>query len=220
MNFSRVAVVTGANKGIGFHIAQQLACEGGFSVVILACRDEKRGIAAVEQIKKMSPTNLCNLEFKKLVIGDRDSHEHFAHVIEETYGKVDVLVNNAAIAFKNSDSTPFKDQCKPTLDINFRGTFDFTELMLPLIRKGSDARIINVASMAGRLSQLSPELQAKFSNSNLTKEELLRLVDQFEADVNEGVHSAKGWGNSNYGFSKLALIAATKLCVIVVTTVK
>jgi carbonyl reductase 1 len=65
--------------------------------------------------------------------------------------------------------------------------------------------------MAGRLSQLSPSLQAKFSNVNLTKEELNMLVNEFEHDVMAGNHKSKGWSNSNYGLSKLALIAATKI---------
>jgi NAD(P)-dependent dehydrogenase (short-subunit alcohol dehydrogenase family) len=116
------------------------------------------------------------------------------------------------MAFKNADPTPFKGQCKPTLDVNFRGTFDFTEQMLPLVRKGHDARIVNVASGSGYLSQLrSKELQSKFSSPSLTKEELFALVNKFESDVMKGQHIEEGWGNSNYGMSKLALIAATKV---------
>ena len=62
-------------------------------------------------------------------------------------GKVDVLINNAATAFKGSDPTPFEQQCKHNLAINFRGTVEFTEEMLPLVRKGEDARIVNVTSI-------------------------------------------------------------------------
>ena len=58
--------------------------------------------------------------------------------MEEKYGHVDVLINNAGMAFKNADPTPFEQQCKPTLDVNFRGTYDFTEEILPLVRRGTD----------------------------------------------------------------------------------
>jgi carbonyl reductase 1 len=146
-----------------------------------------------------------------LDVGDIESHERFVNHITEKYGKLDCLVNNAAIAYKNADPTPHEQQAKPTLDINFRGTVDLTERMLPLLQKGSDARIVNVASTAGRLSQLSPELQTKFSSDQLTMSELHALVDDYERSVLDGSYRQKGWSQSNYGFSKLAVIAATRV---------
>jgi carbonyl reductase 1 len=122
-----------------------------------------------------------------------------------------VLVNNAAFAFKGADPTPFKDQCKPTLRVNFHGTADLTSKMLDLLKKGDDPRVVSVASMAGRLSQLSPELQARFSSPSLTMTDLAGLVQEFETAVADGTHQAKGWSSSNYGMSKLAVIAATKV---------
>ena len=118
----------------------------------------------------------------------------------------------AGIAFKGADPTPFREQCRPTLAVNFWGTVDFTEEMLPLLRRGRDARMVNVASMAGRLAQLrSGELQRRFASPRLSKEELFSLVRAFEEDVRAGRHLEAGWGNSNYGLSKLALIAATRV---------
>ncbi len=196
----RIAVVTGANKGIGKEIASQLATSGIFSNVILACRDKSRGLQAVGEIANLP--NACKVSYEPLIIGDTSSHEAFCSSVAKQYEKIDVLVNNAGMAFKGADPTPFQGQCKPTLDVNFRGTVDFTERMLQLVKKGNDARIVNVASMAGRLGQIrSKELRDKFSSTNLSKEELCSLVDQFETDVNNGTHLEKGWGNSNYGFS-------------------
>ena len=213
---SRVAVVTGANKGIGYHIAHQLASSGQFTDVILGCRDQRRGESAASDIASTleSSSPPCTVSYHQLTIGDKASHDAFRNVIANRYGKVDVLVNNAGIAFKGADPTPFKDQCLPTLGVNFWGTVDFTEQMLPLVRKGTDARIVSVASMAGHLSQLrSPELQQIFhsANENLTKNQLFELVEKFQFDVLHGRHRQEGWGDSNYGFSKLALIAITKI---------
>ena len=84
-------------------------------------------------------------------------------------------------------------------------------VMRSLLRKGEDPRLVNVASMAGRLGQVQPPLQAKFSSPKLTLPALDALVDQFEADVQAGSHKRNGWGNSNYGLSKLAVIAATNV---------
>ena len=207
----RVAVVTGSNKGIGFFIALQLGLSGLFKNVILACRDEQRGQAAAQEMGK-TIGDKATVSYAPLTLGDHASHVAFRDKMERDFGKIDVLVNNAAFAFKGADPTPFKEQTKPTLDINFRATVDFTETMLPLLRKGTDARIVNVASMAGRLTQIqSKELRDKFTSPELTMPELKQLVDKFESDVQNGNHQEEGWGNSNYGMSKLAVIAATKI---------
>ncbi len=206
----RIAVVTGSNKGIGYFIALQLGCSGLFEHIILACRDQVGSNDAADSIRQHLPPNVF-VQSESLTIGDQSSHSSFVQKIEETFGKVDCLVNNAGFAFKGSDPTPFQLQTKPTLDINFRGTVDFTEAMIPLLLRGTDPRIVNVASMAGRLSQVSTSLQAKFNSVDLTMNELRTLVNEFESKVQSGTHQNAGYSNWNYGMSKLALIAATKV---------
>ena len=204
----RVAVVTGSNKGIGFHIAKQLAVCGLFQNIIIACRDISLGNIACESLRSSTAT-LIHVE--QLNLGDVDSHLAFASRMEENFGKIDCLVNNAAIAFKNADPTPFAQQTKPTLDVNFRGTVHLTDTLLPLLKKGSDPRIVTVASMAGRLSQVSPSLQVRFSSSQLTFPELHEIINKFESATADGSHLKLGYSNTNYGMSKLAIIAATKI---------
>ena len=120
-------------------------------------------------------------------------------------------MNNAAIAFENEDPTPFSGQARK---INFFGTLRFTETMLPLLRKSSSPRLVNVASMAGHLRIIkTPALNSKCASaeSTLTLSELESLVEKFQADVEAGRHAQEGWLNTCYGMSKLALIAATKI---------
>lgn len=211
----RVAVVTGANKGVGYFIALQLGMSGLFQHVLLACRDSNRASTAVQSIQAAldKENKQVHVWTAPLTLGDVDSHKAFASNLEEMFGgKIDVLVNNAAIAYKGSDPTPFQEQCKPTLDVNFRGTVDFTERMIPFLRKGTDARIVNVASMAGGLYQITnPQLKQNLTKPDLIMEELHSLMNQFEHDVLAGQHRQSGWGNSNYGMSKLAVIAATRI---------
>lgn len=207
---ARVAVVTGANKGIGFYIALQLGLSGLFSNIIIGCRDASRGAIASQEIQKQLADSV-SVQSVVLTIGDQQSHTEFYERMEKEFGRVDVLVNNAGFAYKGSDPTPFAGQTKKTLETNFYGLVDFTEKMLPLLRRGKDARLVNVASMAGRLRQVSPELQTKFSDSSLTMDQLLLLMKKFEEDVQNGVHRQEGWSNSNYGISKLGVIAATRI---------
>ena len=117
-------------------------------------------------------------------------------------------MNNAATAYKNADPTPFAEQTE-RLRVDFHGTLD-TERLLLFHPDAIDPRIVSVASMAGRLGQVSPELQRKFSSPSLGLAELCWLVGQFESAVASGTHARQGWGKSNYGMSKLAVIAATR----------
>ena len=206
---SRIAVVTGANKGIGFCIAVQLGLSGLFSHVILACRDATRGADAAARIQQQVKAEISCVT---LELGNAQSHTDFAQRMQQEFGQIDVLVNNAGTAFKGADPTPFREQCTPTLNVNYRGTVDFTEKMLPLLRRGNDPRIVNVASMSGHLKKLkSKDLQERFSSPSLTTPQLNGLVDDFEASVHDGSHDRKGWSKSNYGLSKLAVIAYTRI---------
>mmetsp|Transcript_13942 Transcript_13942/g.39130 ORF Transcript_13942/g.39130 Transcript_13942/m.39130 type:complete len:279 (+) Transcript_13942:113-949(+) len=213
----RIAVVTGANKGIGYFIALQLGLSGLFSDIILGCRDATLGATAKNQIQQAidhsgSDATAARVHCLPLTIGDVSSHTAFAKMLEENFGgTLDVLVNNAGFAYKGSDPTPFKGQTAKTLETNYYGLVDFTETMLPLLRKGTDPRIVNVASMAGRLRQISPKLQQKFIDPDLTIPELSQLMGDFADAVRAGTHEADGWSRSNYGISKLGAIAATRV---------
>ena len=207
---NRVAVITGSNKGIGYFIALQLGLSGLFQHICLACRDLQKAQTAVESLQAQLPPEV-KVSCLPLTLGDPDSHRQLAQCLQERFGTLDVLVNNAGMAYKGTDPTPFREQCTPTLNVNFRGTCDLTEQLLPLLRQGTDPRIVNVASMSGRLGQVSQERQQQFAAEDLTMEQLYAYVDEFERDVLAGHHLKKGWSNSNYGMSKLALVAATKV---------
>ena len=211
----RVAVVTGANKGIGYFVALQLGLSGLFSDIILGCRDVNRGATAMQNIQYEinQRTNDVRVHSLQLEIGNMQSQTEFCRRIDREFnGSIDVLVNNAGFAYKGADPTPFEGQTAKTFQTNYYGLVNFTEHnMLPLLRKGTDARIVNVASMAGRLRQVSPQLQARFTDPQLTIPELNQLMNTFEQDVQRGVHRQNGWSNSNYGMSKLGVIAATRV---------
>ena len=226
IKIGRIALVTGANKGVGYHIAAQLAACGLFRRVVLGCRSLERGRAAARELNGET----VKVDVVKVDVADLESCAECAEIVESMYGRLDCLVNKAGIAFKASDPTPFEGQTGPTLQArrsrrapplassprprrvrqtNYWGTLALTDACLPLLLRGPDPRIVNVASMSGRLSQLSTPLQAHFSALDLTRARLDEMVREFEAAVARGTHVADGWPNSNYGLSKCALIAAT-----------
>jgi carbonyl reductase 1 len=202
----RVAVITGANKGIGFEIANKIG-EAGFKTII-ACRSDERGISAANELHQKG----YDVEYRQCDIASEESIKKFAESLQQDYDRIDVLVNNAAVAFKSADTTPFRLQARPTISVNFFGTLSITHALLPLLHKSTSPRIVNVASMAGHLSILrSQDKVEMFTNPSLTVEQLVQLMTEFVNDVESSNHQAKGWPNTCYGMSKLGVIALTKI---------
>jgi NAD(P)-dependent dehydrogenase (short-subunit alcohol dehydrogenase family) len=142
-----IALVTGANKGIGFAIAKQLA-EAGLDVIVGA-RDETAGHAAVARIP--------GARFLKLDVTSDDSIRAAAGALDA----LDVLVNNAGISDPEDSGAAAVtlSVLRRTLDVNFFGAVAVTQAMLPLLRRSPAGRIVNVSSSLGSLS-LERKLQS------------------------------------------------------------
>lgn len=176
--------------------------------VILACRDPSSGQLEADIMKAGG----LDVEFRQCDISSTESIQAFADSITTDFQRVDILVNNAAIAFKGSDPTPFCDQAEPTIHTNFFGTLECTTALLPLLRASPSPRIVNVASMAGHLRILpTGDRREEFSSPSLTLESLVALMRSFVADVKAGVHQQNRWPNTCYGMSKLGVVAMTKI---------
>ncbi|XP_031562379.1 carbonyl reductase [NADPH] 1-like isoform X2 [Actinia tenebrosa] len=202
---SRVAVVTGSNKGVGFAIVRSL-CKKFDGTVILTARNEELGKKAVDDLKGegLSPS------FHQLDITSDESIQRFKEHLQKTFGGLDLLVNNAGIAYKQASTAPQAEQAEVTIRTNFTGTLNVSNALFPLLRP--HARVVNIASMVGHLKVLpNEELRKKFSSLTLTEQELVDLVDGFVRDVKAGNHVAKGWPNTMYGTSKVAVVALTKV---------
>lgn len=201
MSHTKVAVVTGSNKGIGYAIVKGL-CEKFDGKVYLTSRDEGRGQAAINDLKKLG----FDAAFHQLDIDDEESVIKFRHYIKAQEGGIDVLVNNAGIAFKNNATEPAGVQAEVTLKTNYFNTLRACEILFSVLR--ANAQVVNVSSSLGHLSCVpSPELRAKLSDPSLTKEQLSELMDQFVQDAKNGVHIECGWGCSTYSISKVGLSA-------------
>ncbi|KAI8917687.1 carbonyl reductase [NADPH] 1-like protein [Powellomyces hirtus] len=200
----QVFVVTGANKGIGKEIVLELAKKVKEPALIyVAARDQTRGQAAVEEIRQKVQGGKTEVEFLPLDISNEQSIKDAVSHIKSGPGYVDVLINNAGIASKGD---AFDRQiAATTVGTNYTGTKNTSLAFLPLIRE--NGRVIIVSSMAGKLSILSPELQAKFSSPSLTLEELDMLMQSFVQAVEDGTYADKGWPKQAYGTSKVGCTA-------------
>lgn len=147
----RIALVTGANKGIGYETARQLAGRG--LTVLLGARDAQRGQEAAAKLQ----SDGLDVQFLQLDISDEATHQTARRFIEDNFGKLDVLVNNAGIALDLAQKPSEVDSqtLRKTFDVNFFGTIAITQTLLPLIRKSDAARIVNVSSGLGSLTQHS-----------------------------------------------------------------
>jgi NAD(P)-dependent dehydrogenase (short-subunit alcohol dehydrogenase family) len=179
----RVALVTGANRGIGFEIARQIA-EAGMTVLVGA-RDASRGRSAVA---RLADRNLA-AAFVELDVTSASSVAAAAVAIEEQYGRLDVLVNNAAVA-DPGDGPPdvtTLDTVRRTFDTNFFGALAVTQAMLPLLRRSRAGRIINMASGLGSLAlngdKRSPFYQVRLLGYNASKAALNMLTIQLAANL-------------------------------------
>ncbi|XP_070990750.1 carbonyl reductase [NADPH] 1-like [Oncorhynchus clarkii lewisi] len=203
----KVAVVTGANKGTGFAIVREL-CKAKFTGdVILTARNEKLGNEAVKMLKSEG----FEVAFHHLDICDQGSAKQLSNFLQKTYGGLDVLINNAGMAFKNDATETFGEQAEVTMRTNFWGTLWVCHALLPLLRP--NARVVNVSSFVSKkaLDTCSPQLQAKFRDTELSEEELCLLMGQFVIAAQQGNHQAQGWPNTAYGTTKIGVTVLSRI---------
>ncbi|KAH9513993.1 Carbonyl reductase [NADPH] 3 [Bulinus truncatus] len=195
----RVALVTGSNKGVGFAIVRSL-CQKFDGDVLLTARDETRGRTAV---KRLEGEGLHPM-FHQLDINDHCSLLRLRDFIQQQYGGLDILVNNAGIVF-NDDYVPFAIQAEETTRTNFFSTLDACNVLFPLLRP--HARVVNVSSMSSQvgLARCSEALRAKFTDPNITMEELTDLIKKFVDLAKENQHTEAGYCGSSYFMSKIGV---------------
>jgi NAD(P)-dependent dehydrogenase (short-subunit alcohol dehydrogenase family) len=179
-----IALISGANKGIGFEIARGLGAKK--ITALVGARDEARGQAAAAKLKSEG----ADARFVKLDVTDRETIRSAAVWIEEQFGRLDILVNNAGVAewgFKPSDVDLAK--VREVYETNFFGPVALIQGMLPLLRKSKHGRIVNVSSSLGSLT-LSSDLNSPFADFlalgyNTSKSALNAMTVQFAKELKD-----------------------------------
>ncbi|WP_259065880.1 SDR family NAD(P)-dependent oxidoreductase [Mucilaginibacter sp. X4EP1] len=142
-------LITGANKGIGFETAKQLAQLGYF--VFLGCRNLKKGTDAVNLLKE---SGLTNVEALEIDVADINSVKKARATLEAKVESLDALINNAGIAGEQPQniSACSMDLLRKVFDTNYFGTIQTTQQFLNLLMRSEDPAIINVSSESGSVS--------------------------------------------------------------------
>lgn len=204
---SKIALITGANKGLGFETARQLGKKG--ITVLIASRNEEQGTVATQKLKEEG----LDVHYLQLDVNNTSHLKVVKDYIESNYGKLDILVNNAGIIHKNeswgenTSETVSLDTLKSTFDTNFFSLINITQTLLPLLKKSEAGRIVNVSSILGSQNihsdESSPWYSAKPFAYNASKVAVNSFTIHLAAalkDTNIKVNSAHpGWVKTNLG---------------------
>ncbi|KAG7567506.1 NAD(P)-binding domain superfamily [Arabidopsis thaliana x Arabidopsis arenosa] len=227
----RYAVVTGGNRGIGFEICRQLANNG--IRVILTSRDERRGLEAVETLKKELEISDQSIVFHQLDVSDPASVTSLAEFVKTHFGKLDILINNAGVGgvitdvdalragtgkegFKWEETiTETYELAEECIKINYYGPKRMCEAFIPLLQLSDSPRIVNVSSFMGQLNNLLNQWAKGILNDaeNLTEERIDEVINQLLNDLKEDTVKTKDWAKvmSAYVVSKAGLNGYTRI---------
>ena len=143
-----IALVTGANKGIGREISRQLAAKG--VRVLMGARDRDRGDQAVADLRAQG----LAVEFVQIDVTSQPSVDQAAAEVQRRHQRLDILVNNAGIALDwLPPSELTADVFQRTFDTNVFGAFRVTKALIPLLKKSGHGRIVNISSGLGSLTR-------------------------------------------------------------------
>lgn len=192
-----LAIVTGANRGIGLQVSKDLI-QKGYELVV-GVRDPAAGEQTVRELGGERRARCLLLD-----VADPSSIAAFVQALPKNM-RVDALLNNAGASFDGFDA----QVARRTLDTNYRGPVRLTNALLPSL--SASANVVMVSSGMGELSRFGAALREKLLAPDLTAEQVERIATDFERSVAEGRHQELGFPSNAYSVSKALLNAATRV---------
>jgi NAD(P)-dependent dehydrogenase (short-subunit alcohol dehydrogenase family) len=186
-----LALVSGANRGIGREVARQLAADHGFAV-----------LAGARDPGAAGPPDADGIEFVQLDVSDQASVDRLGERVGSDPGRLDVLVNNAGLYGSPTGAADYDlDEAHEVLEVNLFGAWRLAQAMLPLLRRSEQGRIVNVSSGAGQLSDMEGGRAAyRVSKSGLNA--LTRILAADEAGSGILANTmCPGWVRTDMGGS-------------------
>jgi NAD(P)-dependent dehydrogenase (short-subunit alcohol dehydrogenase family) len=192
---TKIAVVTGANRGIGFEVCRQLGQQGLH--VILTSRDEAKGQEAVDTLRREG----LEISHHLLEVTDLASIAALHRFIEAKFNRLDVLVNNAGV-YPDEGVSIFDvslETMRETMEINFYGPLYLCRAFIPLMRRRNYGRVVNVSSGAGAITDMDGRTGA-YKISKLALNGLTRIMAAEVRRYNIKVNTmCPGWVRTDMG---------------------
>ncbi|KQX68102.1 SDR family oxidoreductase [Paenibacillus sp. Root444D2] len=191
----QVALVTGANRGIGYELVKQLALNG--FKAILASRDLEKGHASAQNLKQSG----LDVSFVRMDVDDQESIRQAALNVNETFGRLDVLINNAGVYLDENEKLLKTNPAilEKTMSTNFFGAYHVIRSFMPLMEKRGYGRIINISSEYGMMNEMSERGVGTYKLSKLALNGLTRLVAaEIQGDIKINA-VCPGWVRTDMG---------------------
>ncbi|WP_338443798.1 SDR family oxidoreductase [Bacillus spizizenii] len=191
----QVVLVTGGNRGIGYELAKQLGVNG--FKVILASRDPVLGPEAAQKLRASG----LDVSFVLIDVEDQESIRQAVITVNEQYGRLDVLINNAGVYLDKNEKLLYMDPSilEKTMAINFFGAYHVMRPFIPLMEKQGYGRIINVSSEYGAVSEMSDQGVGAYKLSKLALNGLTRLAAaEIKGDIKINAVDP-GWVSTDMG---------------------
>ncbi|CAG9792882.1 unnamed protein product [Diatraea saccharalis] len=204
----KVAVVTGANKGLGFAIVKGL-CEKFDGKVYLTARNDDRAAGALAKLNDLG----LQPAYHRLDVTDEENVKEFASYIKTKHGGFDVLVNNAAI-LEWDEVYPSYETARRNIEANYKSLLKIEEHLFPLLRDG--ARVVNISSSCGHLSNLKKKQWIDtLIKPDLTTREINEFVDGYLESVKNGTFDKNDFADDGkHAEHRVAKIAVTALTMV------
>jgi NAD(P)-dependent dehydrogenase (short-subunit alcohol dehydrogenase family) len=204
MSGKKIALITGANKGIGFETARQLGHEG--IIILVGARDDAKAGPAAEKLRKDG----IDAHGVVIDVNDAGSIKKAAAQIERDYGLLDILVNNAGVMLDDEKKKPSEQSLevwRATFETNLFGLIATTQAFLPLLRKSAAGRIVNLSSILGSIhlhaTPGSPIYDNKVAAYNVSKSAVNAFTVQLAYELKDTpmkVNAAHpGWVKTEMG---------------------
>lgn len=191
----KVALVTGGNRGIGYELVKELALNG--FKVILTSRDSRRGQEATQKLKESD----LDVSFVGMDVADQASIRQAAITVNEHFGRLDVLINNAGVYLDENEKLLTMDSSilEKTMATNFFGAYHVIRSFIPIMEKHGYGRIINVSSGYGEMREMFHQGVGAYKLSKLALNGLTLLVAaEIKGDIKINA-VCPGWVSTDMG---------------------
>jgi carbonyl reductase 1 len=208
----QIFVVTGANRGLGYGIVEKLASTVKNGIIYITALEESDGKAAVDALNQsLGKSRKCELRWHELDVTNESSCQKFTSYLVETYGAIDVLINNAGVGFYLESIKSLEEKIEKgwlSMNVNYFGMKRITLALLPLIKRRG--RVVNVCSQLGKIHSYNPKNALKLKHAK-NHEEIEKVIEHYMECVKEERCTENGFHESPYRVSKAAAIALTVL---------